>query len=68
MIKNNLAELNKRLKEIDTIENIFVQKFNNEHMFIKIKYLGRLDKIINQLNNEKIRLDLQGEEWSLKIL
>ena len=66
--KNNLAELNKRLKEIDTIENIFVQKFNNEHMFIKIKYLGRLDKIINQLNNEKIRLDLQGEEWSLKIL
>ena len=66
--KNNLAELNKRLKEIDTIENIFVQKFNNEHMFIKIKYLGRLDKIINQLNNEKIRLDPQGEEWSLKIL
>ena len=37
-------------------------------MFIKIKYLGRLDKIINQLNNQKIRLDLQGEEWSLKIL
>ena len=66
--KNNLAELNKRFKEIDTIENIFVQKFNNEYIFIKIKYLGRLDKIINQLNDQKIRLELRGEEWSLKIL
>jgi len=66
--KTNLAELNKRFKEVDTIENIFVQKFNNEHIFIKIKYLGRLDKIINQLNDKKIRLELQGEEWSLKIL
>ena len=66
--KNNLAELNKRFKEIDTIENIFVQKFNNEYIFIKIKYLGRLDKIISQLNDQKIRLELRGEEWSLKIL
>ena len=66
--KTNLAELNKRFKEVDTIENIFVQKFNNEHIFIKIKYLGGLDKIINQLNDKKIRLELQGEEWSLKIL
>ena len=46
--KNNLAELNKRLKKIDSIENIIVQKLNSKNIFLKIKYLGKLDKMIQQ--------------------
>ena len=65
---NNLAELNKRLKKIDLIDDIFVQEFNKEYVLLKIKYLGKLDKIITQLESQNIILKLNGEEWSLKIL
>lgn len=66
--QNNLIELNKRLKNIGLIENIFVQEFNNEYVYLKIKYLGKLDKMINQLKNQKIILKLINDQWSLKII
>ena len=65
---NNLAELNKRLKRINLIDSIFVQEFNNEYILLKIKYLGKLDKIINQLGNQKIILKLVNDNWTLKII
>ena len=66
--KSNLVELNSRLKKIDLIENMYVKKFNKEFVHLKIKYLGKLDKIIKQLENQKIILTLIGEQWSIKII
>ena len=65
--KSNLVELNTRMKNIDSIENIFVQEFNKDYMNIRIKYLGKLEKIINQLKKENIKLKLINEEWIIKI-
>tara|TARA_Y100001958_G_scaffold154548_1_gene143687 strand:- start:1081 stop:2130 length:1050 start_codon:yes stop_codon:yes gene_type:complete len=65
--KNNLNELNKRFNEIDSIENIYVQELNNRYVFLKIKYLGKLNKIIEQLKNKNIILEDIGNQWSLKI-
>ena len=65
---NSLVELNSRLKKIDLIDNIFVQEFNNDYILLKIKYLGKLDKIINQLEGQKIILKLICYQWSLKII
>ena len=66
--KNNLVELNKRIEKIDLIENIFVQELNNEYVLIKLKYLGNIDKIVNDLKIENILLGLEQEEWILKII
>jgi hypothetical protein len=66
--KNNLVELNTRLKKIDLIENIYIQEFNHESVFLKIKYLGKLNNIIKQLKNEKIILKQIGDQWSIKII
>ena len=66
--KNNLVELNTRIKNIDLIENIYVQEFNKDYMKLKIKYLGKLEKIINQLKNENINLILINDQWTLKTL
>ena len=66
--KNNLALLKSRIKNIDLIENIFVQEFNKENVDLKIKYLGKLDKIINQLKKENINLKLVDDYWIIKIL
>ena len=45
--KDSLVELHTRIKNIDAIENIFVQEFNKEYMNLRVKYLGKLDKIIS---------------------
>ena len=66
--KNNLVELNSRLKNIDLIDNIFIQEFNKEYVLIKIKYLGKLDKIVKKLKEQKIILQNIGDEWNLQIL
>ena len=66
--KNNLVELRSRIKTIDSIENIFIQKFNNESIYLKIKYLGKIDKIIKQLENKKIKLELLDNQWSINII
>ena len=66
--KNNFDELNKKLKKIDSIENIIVQKLNSKNIFLKIKYLGKLDKMIRQLKKEKIILKLNGDQWSIKLI
>ena len=65
--KNNLVELNKRLKNIELIDEIFVQEFNNTYVLIKIKYLGKLDNIINQLKEQKIILGLKDDQWRLEL-
>ena len=65
--ESNLSVLRSRVKKIDSIEEIYIQEFNNNFVHIKIKYLGKIDKIIRQLKNEKIILKLIGDEWSIKI-
>lgn len=66
--KSNLVELNSKIKKIDVIENIYVQEFNKDYMNLKIKYLGRLEKIINQLKKQNINLNLINDQWVIKTL
>ena len=66
--KSNFVELNSRIKNVDVVENIFVQEFNKNYMKLRIKYLGKLDKIINQFKKENIDLKLINEDWVIKAL
>ena len=50
------------------IEEIYVQELNNEFVSIKIKYLGKIDKIIEKLKNEKVILKYNGEVGVLSYL
>jgi hypothetical protein len=66
--KNNLVELKSRLNQIDLVENLFIKEFNKDSVSLKIKYLGKLENIINQLKEKKVILKLINEEWSIKII
>ena len=35
---------------------------------MRIKYLGKLEKIINQLKNENINLKIINDQWVIKAL
>ena len=65
--KSNLVELNNRLRNIDTVDGIFIQEFNNKYVLLKLRYLGKLDKIISQLKEQNIMLQLIGDQWNLII-
>jgi len=64
----NLVELNLKIKKIDLIENIYVQEFNKDYMNLRIKYLGKLEKIIDQLKKENIDLQIINDQWIIKTL
>ena len=66
--KSNLVELNSRIKNIDLIENVYVQEFNRDYVNLRIKYLGKLDKIIRLLKNAEINLKLINDQWFIKAL
>ena len=66
--ENNIVEINTRIKKIDLIENLYVQQFNKDYMNLRIKYLGKLEKIINQLKKEGINLQMISEQWTIKKL
>ena len=66
--KNNLVELDNRIKEIDLIENLYFLEINKKYVLLKIKYLGKIDKIIDQLKDQDILLELNNGQWSLKII
>ena len=66
--ENNLVFLNSKIKKIDLIEDIFVLDFNKDYVNIKIKYLGKLERMVNQLKKENITLQLINDEWLIKNL
>ena len=66
--QSNLVELNSRIRNIDLIENIYVQEFNKDYMNLRIKYLGKLEKMINQLKKNNISLKLINDQWIIKTL
>ena len=65
---SGLVDLDLIVKNIDLIENIYVQEFNKDYMKLRIKYLGKLDKIINQLKLQNIHLKLINDQWIIKSL
>ncbi|MDC3233312.1 hypothetical protein OAW36_04025, partial [Pelagibacteraceae bacterium] len=66
--KNNLIKFKERLKKIDLINNFYVQQLSKDYVLVKIKYLGKINKIINKLKDEKINLIMIAGEWQLNII
>ena len=65
---NSLINLNSKFKKIESIENIYIQELNKNYVSLRIKYLGKLEKIINQLKNERVSVQFVNEIWIIKIL
>ena len=61
--KTSLVDFNTRIKQIDLIENVFVQDFNKNYINIRIKYLGKLDKILKLIKDKNINLQLINDQW-----
>ena len=65
--KSNLVEFQNRIESIDLIDNFYVQKLNKNYGLIKIKYLGKIDKIINKLKKKNVFLKMKNGQWLMDI-
>ena len=63
---SNLVEFNSKIKKIGLVENIFVEELNKDYVNFKIKYFGKLEKLIFELKNKNINLNFINEEWFIK--
>ena len=66
--KSNLVILSNRIKKIDLIDNFYVQQLNKDYALVKIKYLGKINKIINKLKDQNMNLKMADGQWYLKII
>ncbi len=66
--KSNLVEFNDRLKKVDLIDNYYVQQLNKDYVLIKIKYLGKINKIIKKLKDQDIHLNMKEGQWQINII
>ena len=66
--KNNLIEFDNRIKNFELIDNFYVQELNKDYVLLKIKYLGKINKLINKLKDQKISLIMAEGQWYLNII
>ena len=64
---NNLQKLQAALNKIDIIENHNVLELTKNYAKIRIKYLGKIDKIKAKFIEQKIDINIQDNEWKLKL-
>ena len=43
--EDHLVKFNRRLKNIDLIDEIYVRQINKDFVLIKIKYLGKIERL-----------------------
>ena len=65
--QKDLLDLQKALNEIDLIENHYVSELNKNYVKIKIKYLGKIDKIKLKFQSEGIKVKIVNNEWKLRL-
>lgn len=66
--KNNLFEFSNRLKKIDLVDDFYVSELNKDHVLVKIKFFGKIDKIINKMRDQNIDLKIKNGEWQINII
>ena len=66
--QRDLLNLQDALGKISLIENYRVIELNKNYAKIKIKYLGKIDKIKNKFTNQGIKIDVINNQWVLKLI
>ena len=56
------------LSEIDLIENYYVLELSKDYAKIKIKYLGKIDKMKEKLTKHGIDIEVSNNSWKLKLI
>ena len=65
---SNLIEFKRKLNNIDLVNDFYVQQINKDYILIKIKYLGKISKIINSFKSQNINLKMIDGQWQISVI
>ena len=65
---NDLLRLQSKLNTIDLIENYYVLELSKDYAKVKIKYLGKIDKMKEKLAENGINIEILNNSWKLKLI
>ena len=65
---NDLLRLQSKLNTIDLIENYYVLELSKDYAKVKIKYLGKIDKMKEKLAENGINIEISNNSWKLKLI
>ena len=66
--KDDLMNLQNTLATIDIIQNYSVLELNKNYAKIKIKYIGKIDKIKNKFDERNIEIKFSSNVWKLRLI
>ena len=66
--KNDLVEFKKKMNKINLVNNIYIKEMNKDYALVKIKYLGKITKIIKKLKKQNINLKNNNGQWQLNLI
>ena len=66
--KSDLLKLQQSLNKIELIENYQVLELNKDYAKLRIKYLGKINKIKLRFIQEGIKVFLDNSQWKLKLI
>ena len=65
---DDLLNLQKILRQIEIIESFNVSELSNKYVKIKIKYYGKIDKILSKFEEEGIKIKLLNNKWNIELI
>ena len=63
---NLIIYLEKKLYELDLVENFYIDSFSNQKIIYKIIYNSTPDKFINEFVNSNMKLNTSDSIWSIE--
>ena len=66
--QNDLLKVQTALEDIELIENFYVLELTKNYARIRIKYLGRMDKIKNKFYEKGIELKRSDNQWTISLI
>ena len=62
---NDVFRLNNFTESIDIIESFNVREITNDYAKIKIKFYGKIDKLIKKFTDANLKVELINSEWRI---
>ena len=56
------------MNKINLVNNIYIKEMNKDYVLVKIKYLGKITKIIKKLKKQNINLKNNNGQWQLNLI
>ena len=64
---SNLIKFKETLGKVELVQNYKFEEITRNQIKMKIKFFGKIEKILNKLENQGFKINLINDQWVLKL-